>query len=132
MTVVWNDVYCSYCGNKSHEHGGPFCTKCGHELSPRRNLTCSKCGQAVYAEDNFCGWCGCNLREALPNTPGYCNKCGEQLHLDARFCYKCGAPAPNKRGAQASDSAETTLYGMPPIQDMRLVYAPPDFFKRGR
>ena len=33
---------------------------------------------------------------------------------------------------KAADDASTTIYGMPPIQDMRLVYAPPDFFGRGR
>ena len=133
MTVVW-DVYCSYCGNKSRASGERFCTKCGHELSPRQSLTCPKCGCAVYAEDNFCGRCGANLRAARPDTPGYCDTCGAQLHTDAAFCFQCGAPVRKTwtRGDEAADDASTTIYGMPPIQDMRLVYAPPDFFGRGR
>ena len=90
MTVVW-EVFCSHCGERSESPGERFCANCGHELSPRHNLSCPKCGRTVYAKDNFCGWCGANLHDAIPNMPGFCSTCGAQLHVDSAFCYICGA-----------------------------------------
>ena len=125
MTVI--NQFCENCGAELRSPD-PQCAQCGAPVLPGRDVgTCPQCGKVFREDDNFCSGCGLSLAAYNQVAPQYCTKCGERVHMGARFCRACGAPV---RGPQGDDPA-TTLYGMPRIESMECVYAPPDFFKRG-
>ncbi len=51
---------------------------------------CPGCGRKMSADNQFCGYCGFNLKNYDEKLIRYCPECGNERKPSARFCIKCG------------------------------------------
>ena len=120
MTVV-HRIFCEHCGEVTHTEVRR-CPSCGRRpMANTRMASCPTCGRGFRENENFCSGCGRSLREFKQVKPLYCRQCGFMLGVGANYCCECGCAVEAMGAGGSFDDPSTTLYGMPRIEDRRVV-----------